>query len=258
MLTVISPAKTLDFVSIPVTRKHSDPQYLAKSNQLIDIMREKSAKDLSKLMRISPKLAELNTQRFKDWQPPFTPENAKQAILAFKGDVYIGLDADKYSETDFNFAQKNLRILSGLYGLLKPLDLIQAYRLEMGSQVKNSLGENLYDFWAESLTEDLHDELNSHRNKTLVNLASKEYFKAINPQDLPNKVITPIFKDYSNGTYKILSFYAKKARGHMATYIIKNRIVNPRALKEFDIDGYQFNEPLSCDTDWVFTRRATP
>ncbi|MFT5211261.1 MAG: cytoplasmic iron level regulating protein YaaA (DUF328/UPF0246 family) [Flavobacterium sp.] len=257
MLTVISPAKTLDFVSTPVTRKHSDPQYLTKSNQLIGIMRQKSAKDLSKLMRISPKLAELNTQRFNDWQPPFTPENAKQAVLAFKGDVYIGLDADNYSETDFNFAQKNLRILSGLYGLLKPLDLIQAYRLEMGSQVKNALGDNLYDFWTQALTDHLRDELDLHRNKSLINLASKEYFKSIKHQDLPNKVITPIFKDYSNGTYKILSFYAKKARGHMATYIVKNRIVSPRALKDFDIDGYQFNDALSSDSDWVFTRRAT-
>jgi len=256
MLTVISPAKTLDFVSVPVTKKHSNPQYLTKSNQLIDIMREKSAKDLSKLMGISPKLAALNNQRFKDWQPPFTPQNAKQAILAFKGDVYIGLDADKYSETDFNFAQKNLRILSGLYGLLKPLDLIQAYRLEMGSQVINAQGDNLYDFWTECLTASLGEELNAHRNKTLINLASKEYFKAIDPQALPTKVITPIFKDYSKGTYKILSFYAKKARGHMATYIIKNRIVSPRALKNFDVDGYQFNDNLSNDSDWVFTRKA--
>jgi len=256
MLTVISPAKTLDFITAPSTSKFSNPQHLDRSSQLIDIMRDKSAKQLSKLMHISPNLAELNTQRFADWKPPFTPANSKQAILAFKGDVYLGLEADKYSPQDFNFAQKNLRILSGLYGLLKPLDLIQAYRLEMGIKLKNPKVNDLYTFWTEEITQCLTDELNTHRNKSLINLASIEYFKAVDPSILPGKLITPIFKDYSNGTYKILSFYAKKARGHMATFIIKNRIASPGQLRSFDVDGYAYNELLSSDNEWVFTRQA--
>ncbi|MBL4682377.1 MAG: peroxide stress protein YaaA [Pseudomonadales bacterium] len=256
MLTVISPAKTLDFITAPSTSKFSNPQHLDRSSQLIEIMRDKSAKQLSKLMHISPNLAELNTQRFADWKPPFTPANSKQAILAFKGDVYLGLEADKYSPQDFNFAQKNLRILSGLYGLLKPLDLIQAYRLEMGIKLKNPKVNDLYTFWTEEITQCLTDELNTHRSKSLINLASIEYFKAIDPSKLPGKLITPIFKDYSNGTYKILSFYAKKARGHMATFIIKNRITSSEQLRGFDVDGYAYNELLSSDNEWVFTRQA--
>jgi len=256
MLTVISPAKTLDFITAPSTSKFSEPQHLAKSSQLIEIMRDKSAKQLSKLMRISPNLAELNTQRFAEWEPPFTPTNSKQAILAFKGDVYLGLEAEKYSQQDFNFAQKNLRILSGLYGLLKPLDLIQAYRLEMGLQLKNSKIEDLYSFWTQEITQGIKDELATHRNKSLINLASKEYFKAVDPNLLPGKLITPIFKDYSRGTFRILSFYAKKARGHMATFIIKNRIARPEQLKSFDVDGYSYCEHLSTDHDWIFTRQA--
>ena len=208
MLTVISPAKTLDFVSTPITEKYSEPQSLDRSNELIEIMRTKSSKQLAKLMRISPKLADLNTKRFEEWKPPFTPDNAKQAILAFKGDVYLGLEAEKYNQRDFNFAQKNLRILSGLYGLLKPLDLIQPYRLEMGTQIKNSAGNNLYEFWQEDITSRVAEELSSHKSKSLINLASKEYFKAIDQEALPGKLITPIFKEgnFSSTAVSIWNF----------------------------------------------------
>ncbi len=256
MLTVISPAKTLDFETAPHTKKYSQPQFLDYSADLVATMREQSPKKLSKLMGISPKLAELNADRFQSWETPFSSENAKPAVLAFRGDVYLGLEADEYSERDFNFAQKHLRILSGLYGLLRPLDLIQPYRLEMGTKIKNSGGNDLYEYWDNTITDHLCEELSQHRNKTLVNLASIEYFKAVRPDRLPGRVITPIFKDYKNGTYKILSFFAKKARGYMASYIIHNRIQKPDDLKSFDIDGYRYNADLSDGDNWVFTRKA--
>lgn len=256
MLTVISPAKTLDFESEPHTAKNTQPQFLDQSAALINTMRKQSPKNLSKLMGISPKLAELNAGRYQDWHLPFTPDNAKAAVLAFKGDVYLGLEAEKYSERDFNFAQRNLRIISGLYGVLRPLDLIQPYRLEMGTKIKNVGGTDLYQYWNDTLTTSLNDELSKHRNKTLINLASNEYFKAIKPDLLPNRVVTPIFKDYKNGAYKILSFFAKKARGYMATYIVRNRIIKPDDIKSFDVDGYRFNAELSNENDWVFTRKA--
>ena len=184
------------------------------------------------------------------------PTNAKQAVLAFKGDVYLGLEAETYSQRDFNFAQKNLRILSGLYGLLKPLDLIQPYRLEMGTKLKNKNGKDLYSFWGESITNSIVHELRSHRNKALINLASIEYFKSVKPELLPDKVITPVFKDFNNGSYKVLGFFAKKARGYMASFIIKNRISKLDQIKEFDVDGYRFNDNFSTETQWVFTRKA--
>ena len=257
MLTVISPAKTLDFETAPQTKKNTQPAFLEHSAELVATMRSQSPKKLSKLMSISPKLAELNADRFQTWQPPFTPDNAKQAVLAFRGDVYLGLRAEDFTERDFTFAQKSLRILSGLYGVLKPLDLIQPYRLEMGTRIGNPGGRDLYEYWNETLTRALAEELNSHRNKTLINLASIEYFKAIKPDLLPGGVITPVFKDYKNGTYKILSFFAKKARGSMAAFIIQNRITKPADLKAFDIDGYRYNDDLSSEFDWVFTRKAT-
>ena len=197
MLTLLSPAKTLDFESKPITSKTSSAKLLARSEELIEIMRKQSPQNLTKLMGISPKLAELNIQRFKDWKRPFHPANAKQAILAFKGDVYIGLEAEEYSPRDLNFAQKNLRILSGLYGLLRPLDLIQPYRLEMGTRLYNKKGKDLYDFWGDAITQKIIEELSTHRNKTLINLASNEYFKSVTPELLPARLITPVFKDYS-------------------------------------------------------------
>lgn len=256
MLTVISPAKTLDFDSKPLTTKSSSADFLNQSEVLVSTMRDQSAKQLSKLMGISPKLAALNVERFTNWQLPDEKNDAKQAILAFKGDVYLGLAAEEYNQRDFNFAQKNLRILSGLYGLLRPLDLILPYRLEMGTKIKNPGGKDLYEFWGDKITNAIQCELSSHRNKTLINLASIEYFKSINTSLLTGNIINPIFKDYSNGNYKILSFFAKKARGSMSSFIVKNRITKPSDLKSFDIDGYSFNDSLSTDQDWVFTRKS--
>jgi cytoplasmic iron level regulating protein YaaA (DUF328/UPF0246 family) len=256
MLTVISPAKTLDFESSPHTKKTSQPLFLERSAELVDTMKQQSPKNLSKLMGISPKLAELNADRFHSWHTPFTPENAKQALLAFRGDVYLGLAAEEFAERDFTFAQKHLRILSGLYGVLKPLDLIQPYRLEMGTKIKNPGGKDLYEYWDSTLTSAISEELDGHRNKTLINLASNEYFKVVKPNLLPGKLITPVFKDYKNGTYKILSFFAKKARGSMASFIIRNRITKPEDIKAFDVDGYLYNEDLSTEDNWVFTRKG--
>jgi hypothetical protein len=256
MLTLISPAKTLDFDRPLATSHVTTPDFLKQSAQLIDVMRDHSAADLSKLMRISPKLGELNAERFEQWQLPFTPDNARQAILAFRGDVYVGLDADSYSPRDFTFAQKSLRILSGLYGVLKPLDLIQPYRLEMGSRVSTGENKDLYGFWGSTITEALNTELAEHRNKSVINLASNEYFKSVRTKELSGQVITPVFKDFSKGTYKILAFYAKKARGLMASYIIKNRLSTPEGMKQFTTDGYHFNEDFSSKHEWVFTRKA--
>lgn len=256
MLTVISPAKTLDFETAPHTRKVSQPRFLDESEILVETMRKQSAKKLSKLMGISPKLAELNVDRFKQWQRPFSEDNAKQALLAFRGDVYLGLVAEEFGERDFTFAQKNLRILSGLYGLLRPLDLIQPYRLEMGTKIKNEGGKDLYEYWDATITELMNDDLAGHKNKSVINLASIEYFKAVKPDLLPGNLITPVFKDYKNGTYKVLSFFAKKARGSMASFIVKNRINKPEDIKQFDTDGYQYNADLSHDNQWVFTRKG--
>ena len=254
MLTVLSPAKTLDFDTPAATRKQSAPAFAAETKALVQLLQKKSSQELKKLMSISDNLAELNADRYASFNSD--SENLKQAILAFKGDVYIGLDVDSYNERDFTFAQKSLRILSGLYGVLRPLDLIHPYRLEMGTKLRNSKGNNLYDFWDSAIGEALAAELCTHRNKTLINLASNEYFNAVDESRLPGDVITPVFKDYSRGTYRVLSFFAKKARGAMATYIVQNRINKPADLKNFDVDGYQYNDGFSSDDRWVFTRKG--
>ncbi len=255
MLSVISPAKTLDFETPATTTKSTEPTFVRETQQLVELMQKKSPKDLTRLMGISPKLAELNVERYQNWRDDTS--SAKQAILAFKGDVYIGLEADKFGERDLTFAQKNLRILSGLYGLLRPLDVIQPYRLEMGTKLKTRKGKSLYEFWASQINEHLLEEISTHRNKTLINLASQEYFGVLSRNPLPVRVITPVFKDYSRGTYKVLGFFAKKARGAMAAYIVKNRITTPVAIKDFDQDGYTYNETYSNDDQWVFTRKAS-
>ncbi len=256
MLTVISPAKTLDFDTPAVTRKFSQPTLINQSRQLVTLMRKQSTNDLQKMMGISHKLAELNVDRFKHWKSPFTPDNAKQSVLAFRGDVYIGLDADTYSERDFNFAQKHLRILSGLYGVLKPLDLIQPYRLEMGTRIENRRGKDLYEFWGNRIAKSLSEELDNHSNGTLINLASNEYFKSVQTDKLCGGVVTPIFKDFNRGAYKVMSFFAKKARGSMASFMIRERIDRPEGLKDFNTDGYGFDASRSSDKEWVFTRKA--
>lgn len=251
MLLVISPAKTLDFDTAPVTKTHTQPRFLEQSQQLIDDLRKLSVQDVASLMKLSDKLAGLNVARFQTWQPPFDLENAKQAVLAFKGDVYTGLDADSLTEDDLAFAQQHLRILSGLYGVLKPLDLMQAYRLEMGTKFANAKGKDLYQFWGDSLRESLESELT---DGVLINLASNEYFKAAQAKKLNARIITPVFKDLKNGQYKIISFYAKKARGLMSRYIIQQRIEDPEQIKLFDTDGYRFSDEMSSGDDWVFIR----
>ncbi|MDB6063487.1 MAG: hypothetical protein JWM78_3590 [Verrucomicrobiaceae bacterium] len=257
MLIVISPAKTLDFDTKPVTRKFTQPDFLDESQMLIDRLREFDPARISALMSVSDNLGELNHRRFMNWAPPFDLKNSKQALLAFRGDVYTGLDADSFSAADFTFAQKHLRILSGLYGLLKPLDLMQAYRLEMGTALDNVRGANLYSFWGERITDELNSVLSRQKKPLLINLASQEYFKAVHPKQLAAPVITPIFKERKGDTYKIVSFFAKKARGLMSAYIIKQRLQEAEAIKEFDSDGYRFNPQQSRATEWVFTRDSS-
>ncbi|MEZ5551693.1 MAG: peroxide stress protein YaaA [Pseudomonadales bacterium] len=254
MLAVISPAKRLDFNRAAPAAKHSLPAFLPESKQLVDVLRQKSAAELGRLMRISSRLADLNHERFAQWQTPFTPDNARIAASAFRGDVYLGLDTDTLTTPDLNWAQKHLRILSGLYGLLKPLDLIQPYRLEMGTRLRNPRGADLYEYWRDPVTAALDELLRTQRRPVLVNLASAEYFEAVDTRKLNTRIITPVFKDLKNGRYRFLSFYAKKARGLMARYIIRNRISSPGALKKFDADGYYYSARDSRDDHWVFLR----
>lgn len=255
MLLVISPAKNLDYGSAPATEQFSQPDMLDQAQVLIDDLKKLAPQDISALMKLSDKLGQLNYDRFQSWSQPFSVEDAKQAVLAFNGDVYTGLDAASFSEEDFAYMQEHLRILSGLYGLLKPLDLMQAYRLEMGTRFENTKGKNLYEFWGEQITDAINAQLESLDSQTLVNLASTEYFKSVKPKLLKANVITPAFKDWKNGQYKMISFYAKKARGMMAAYILKNRIDDIEGLKGFNTDGYEYNAELSTDKVPVFTRR---
>lgn len=254
MLIVVSPAKTLDFDTPPVISDFTQPQLLAESELLIERARQLSPADIGQLMKISDKLAGLNAARFADWQPNFTPDNAKQALLAFKGDVYTGLDAESLDAKNFEFAQQHLRILSGLYGLLRPLDLMQAYRLEMGTKLDNVRGKDLYQFWGDIITDQLNIALEEQGDNVLINLASNEYFKAVKPKSLSGQIITPVFKDCKNGQYKIISFYAKKARGLMARYIIQNQLTEVSQLTSFDTDGYYFVEAESTATELMFKR----
>ena len=255
MLLVVSPAKKLDFETPLPTSKFTQPSLLEHSQLLIDDCIKLSPAQIASLMKLSDKLAGLNAARFGDWATPFTTENARQAILSFNGDVYTGLDAQSFSEEDFDFAQQNFRILSGLYGLLKPLDLIQAYRLEMGCKLANVRGENLYQFWGEIITNELNEALKAQGDNVLINLASTEYFKSVKKKSLKADIITPVFKDWKNGQYKIISFFAKKARGLMARYIIQNKFTDVEQIKNFDLAGYQYNDSFSKGNDWVFTRK---
>ncbi|CAH0526812.1 peroxide stress protein YaaA [Vibrio hippocampi] len=254
MLIVVSPAKTLDYESELATDKFTQPELVEHSAELIEECRKLTPSDVSQLMKVSDKIAGLNVARFQQWSESFTQENARQAILAFKGDVYTGLDAGSMSEQDFEFAQQHLRMLSGLYGLLRPLDLMQPYRLEMGTKLANGRGTNLYQFWGDVITDKLNTALAEQGDNVLVNLASNEYFKSVKPKQLDAQVITPIFKDCKNGQYKVISFYAKKARGLMARYIIDNQISSVQALTQFDVAGYYFVEEESTATDLVFKR----
>lgn len=254
MLVVVSPAKNLDFETPPITSASTQPDFLKQSQELVKVCRKLSPAKLSSLMKISDKLAGLNADRFDSWNTPFTPDNAKQAILAFNGDVYTGLDATSFSKQDLEFAQQHLCILSGLYGLLRPLDLMQPYRLEMGTKLKNNKGKDLYEFWDEQITNALNKTLLKQDNQVLVNLASNEYFRSVKIKNVKGTVVTPIFKDKKNGEYKVISFFAKKARGLMARYIIQNRLNSAEQLKLFDQSGYQFEPNQSTDVKLVFTR----
>jgi len=265
LLILISPAKTLDFETPPILNRFSQSDFLSETEALVKELRSLSAQEISALMKISDKLGELNASRYQTWQPIFDDQNGKQAILAFQGDVYQGLNVNLWQPQDFDFAQEHVRILSGLYGVLRPLDLIQPYRLEMGTKLAHSklqdlAANTLYEFWGDKLTGVINQQLEKLEQKTLeqkmiVNLASNEYFKAVKPKLLKGDIITPVFKDWKNGKYKIISFYAKKARGMMAAYIIKNQIVNTENIKDFRDSGYSYNLELSDSKNLVFTRQ---
>jgi hypothetical protein len=258
MLTVISPAKTLDFETPASTRKATQPQFLARAAELVEDARALAPDEIRALMGVSENIAELNHQRFMNWSRPFTKGNAKQSLLAFKGDVYVGLDAGTLSEGQLSFAQQHLRILSGLYGLLRPLDLMQPYRLEMGLPFANRGGKNLYEFWNSELTEALNTSVRKSGTKVLVNLASQEYFRAVKSRALEADVITPVFKDLKGDRYKVISFFAKKARGQMARFIIENELQEPDGLKKFKTGGYRYNKAESSAREFVFTRDTPP
>ena len=254
MLMLLSPAKTLDFETPlpPVT--HSQPDFLDQAQVLVDRLCTLSPADIASLMRISDPLALLNFHHYADWQRPFTPENARQAVLAFDGDVYDGLQAKQMTADDLDFTQKHLRILSGLYGVLRPLDLIQPYRLEMAIKLANPRGKDLYAFWGERLTAAINDELRKMPRPVLVNLASEEYFKALLPRKLHGSLIRPVFEDCKDGKYRIISFYAKRARGLMARYAVVHRLQEPEGLQAFADEGYAFVPAVSDETTWVFRR----
>ena len=254
MLMVISPAKTLDYTSTPVTRRFTQPEHLDQAQLLINQLRKLTPAQIAELMSLSDPLAGLNAARYASWQQPFTPENARQALLAFKGDVYTGLHAEDFSDADFDFAQQHLRMLSGLYGVLRPLDLMQPYRLEMGTKLANARGKDLYAFWGERITGWLNQALAEQGDSVLLNLASNEYFSAVKRKTLQARIIDTEFRDLKNGQYKIISFYAKKARGLMARYVIKNRIRDPQALQQFDLQGYRYCAEQSGVDKLVFLR----
>ena len=254
MLMVISPAKTLDFDTPPTTKRYTQPQFLDHSQELISQLRDLTPAQIGELMHLSDKLSGLNAARFGSWDPAFTPENAKQALLAFKGDVYTGLDADTLSGPELTYAQKHLRMLSGLYGLLRPLDLMQPYRLEMGTKLANARGKDLYAFWGDRISEWLNEALKEQGDDVLLNLASNEYFSAVKRPALNARVIETEFRDQKNGQYKIISFYAKKARGMMARFVISERISKPKDLTQFDAHGYRYSKEQSSPDKLIFLR----
>jgi len=254
LLIVVSPAKKLDYDTPATTSKSSVPSFLEQSQVLIDRLRQYSALDLAELMKLSMNLAELNFERYAQWQQDVSEESGKQCVLAFKGDVYQGLDAESFSEDDLDYAQQHLRILSGLYGLLRPLDLMRPYRLEMGTRLPTERGKNLYEFWGSRITDAINAQLQAQGDDVLINLASNEYFKAVKPKELAGRIITPQFKEKKNGQYKMIGIFAKKARGLLSRYILLNRLNDPEQIKGFDLEDYAFNPDLSNGDNWVFTR----
>ncbi|ASK33907.1 hypothetical protein CEK62_05660 [Alcanivorax sp. N3-2A] len=254
MLIVVSPAKTLDYESPLPALRATRPRLLEDSAILIERARRLSPAQLSSLMKVSDRIAHLNVERFAQWSTPFDKDNARPAIFAFKGDVYTGLDVDRFNGDDLKAAQRRLRILSGLYGLLRPLDLMQPYRLEMGTRLDNERGGDLYQFWGDIVTDLLRKDMNAAGTDVLVNLASNEYFKAVRPKRLPGPVIEPVFHDEKNGQYKVISFYAKKARGLMAAWILRNGVDQPADLKKFREAGYRYDKQHSTDNRPLFRR----
>jgi cytoplasmic iron level regulating protein YaaA (DUF328/UPF0246 family) len=254
MLIVISPAKKLDYSSPVAAKNYSQPQLLDHSAELLQGLKKLSPQDVCALMGLSDNLGALNYERFQAWDRPFTEDNAKPAILAFKGDVYQGLDADSMTDEQLDWAQDHLRILSGLYGLLRPMDLMQPYRLEMGTKFANQRGKDLYQFWGNIITDEINSLLSNAKTPVLLNLASNEYFKSVQQKNIAGRVVTPVFMDKKGDKYKIVSFYAKKARGLMSAYIIKNKITVVEGIKKFDVDGYSFNSAMTDGDSWVFTR----
>ena len=254
MLIVISPSKTLDYDTPAKTKVFTQPDYLDNSQELIRQLRQLSSPQISKLMSVSQKISDLNFDRYQAWNKKFTAKNAKQCALAFKGDVYTGLDAESFNSKEFSFAQKHLRVLSGLYGLLRPLDLMQPYRLEMGTKLNTQHGKNLYEFWGSTITDGLNIQLKKTKSAHLINLASNEYFKAVKPGELNAEIISPAFKEYKNGEYKMIGIFAKKARGMLSRYIIQNQITNTEDLKSFNDEGYKFSKKLTDGNIWVFSR----
>ena len=254
MLIILSPAKTLDFKDAQIVKQESFPEFAEQAQILVNTLKTYLPDELMQLMSISEKLATLNELRFKQWSKYPPKEMAKQAICAFKGDVYTGLNVNDWSDEDFAFSQKHIRILSGLYGVLRPLDYISAYRLEMGTKLQTEKDDNLYKYWGDMITNNIEKQLISQGDDILINLASNEYFKSVKHKSINANIITPIFKDYKNDKYKIISFYAKRARGMMSRFIIKNQLTKPHQLKEFTNAGYYYNDRLTKGNDWVFTR----
>ncbi len=255
MLFVISPAKSLDYENPAPIDRATQPDFLDRSAELVSVMRDYTPAALAGLMKVSDKIATLNVARFEQWKRPFTRNNAKPCVFAFNGDVYDGLDAGTLDQAGIDYAQTHLRILSGLYGVLRPLDLMQAYRLEMGTRVSNAGGKNLYEFWGDVPTEAINKVLAEATPPVLVNLASEEYFKVIKPAAVKGRIVTPVFEDWKDGRYKIISFHAKRARGLMVRYAIDHRLAAVEGLKDFDYGGYGFDAGASDEDRWVFRRR---
>lgn len=254
MLVVVSPAKNLDFKPQKIIQEYTLPEFTDRSETLIASLRKLTTKQISQLMDVNPSIAELNFKRYADWHLPFTPENAKQAILAFKGEVYLGLKAWTFAEKDFHYAQDHFRMLSGLYGVLRPLDLMQPYRLEMGIKLETQSAPNLYRYWGDTITEKLNEVLKPMKKPVLVNLASSEYFKSVNQKILSAPVINIEFLENKDSDYRTIVVYTKKARGMLSRFVIQNQIEEPEDMKAFDEEGYIFNSRLSKGNNWVFTR----
>lgn len=256
MLFLLSPAKKLDYDSVVSTQTHTQPLFVKQASALIEVLKEKSAEEISVLMDLSPALSTLNVDRYAAWKPSFSQENARQAILAFNGDVYEGLEAATLSEKDLLWAQEHVAMLSGLYGVLRPLDLMRPYRLEMGTRLSNPVGGNLYAFWAKTIAPYLNERLAEDKAPVIINLASEEYFKSVDLKTLQARVVQCVFQDGKNDVFKVVSFHAKRARGLMARFAIEHRVTQPEDLKKFNSEGYRFIAALSSDNKLVYRRQA--